>query len=212
MTAADVVQAEVQALENEYQWVLDQEVKRTMKDLQNVIAECSAKFPVSVAGKEKVPELEKFILTAPASTSPSDQVKVVVTLAGDKISHADINLKLPRGSGHKDFYQNTSIREDAPWGLQQVQDAANHLRMASQQLDAAIDSKSANSRFKTADEIVAFTNRLIASLQRSRTALVNPKKRTLDELRNNRHAVSTQIFNLLHFDPISWVLLIEIKI
>ena len=49
------------------------------------------------------------------------QVKVVVTLTGDCISHADINLKLPRSG--KDLYQNTSIREDAPWRLQQVQDA-----------------------------------------------------------------------------------------
>ena len=56
------------------------------------------------------------------------QVKVVVTLTGDKITQADINLKLPRPSGHKDFYQNTSIREDAPWGLQQIQDCSNHLR------------------------------------------------------------------------------------
>ena len=55
-------------------------------------------------------------------------MKVVVTLTGDKITQADINLKLPRPSGHKDFYQNTSIREDAPWGLQQIQDCSNHLR------------------------------------------------------------------------------------
>ena len=48
-------------------------------------------------------------------------MKVVVTLTGDCISHADINLKLPRSG--KDLYQNTSIREDAPWRLQQVQDA-----------------------------------------------------------------------------------------
>jgi len=178
---------ELQALDNEFQWVLDHEVKRTLQDLQNVINECSNKFPVSVCGKDKVPEMEKFILNAP-STSPSDQVKVVVTLAGDKISHADINLKLPRGSGSKDFYQNTSIREDAPWGLQQVQDAANHLRLAGQELESGIDAKSANTRFKTAEEVLSFVNRLMASLQRSRAALVNPKEGTLDELRNSRHA------------------------
>ena len=53
-----------------------------------------------------------------------------------KVSHADINLKLPKGG--KDFYQNTTIREDAPWGLQQVQDAANHLRMAMQVCTSSI--------------------------------------------------------------------------
>ena len=41
---------------------------------------------------------EKFVMATP-STSPPDQVKVVVTLSGDVISHADINLKLPRPGG-----------------------------------------------------------------------------------------------------------------
>ncbi len=39
------------------------------------------------------------------------QVKVVVTLSGDVISHADINLKLPRPAVGKDLYSNTSILE-----------------------------------------------------------------------------------------------------
>jgi len=194
-TVTDPLVNEIQALDNEYQWVLDQEVKRTFKDLQNIVAECIAKFPMTVAdgkndgGIQKIPDMEKFVLTAP-STSPSDQVKVIVTLTGDKISHADINLKLPKGG--KDFYQNTTIREDAPWGLQQVQDAANHLRMASQELEGAVDAKGTMSgeaqRMNTADEVVSFFNRFMASILRSRTALVNPKKRTLDDLRNSRHA------------------------
>jgi len=97
-------------------------------------------------------------------------------------------LKLPKGG--KDFYQNTTIREDAPWGLQQVQDAANHLRMAVQELDGAVDSKATagGERMNTADEVVAFVNRFMASILRSRSALVNPKERTLDDLRNSRHA------------------------
>ena len=53
---------------------------------------------------------------------------MVVTLSGDVISHADINLKLPRPAAGKDLYSNTTIREDAPWQLQQVQDSVNHLR------------------------------------------------------------------------------------
>ena len=38
---------------------------------------------------------EKFVMATP-STSPPEHVKVSVTLSGDAISHADINLKLPR--------------------------------------------------------------------------------------------------------------------
>jgi len=202
--AQELVVSEIQSLDNEYQWVLDHEVKRTLKDLQNILAECIVKFPVAITEEAegtggvrnnlKIPDMEKFVLTAP-STSPSDQVKVVVTLTGDKISHADINLKLPKGG--KEFYQNTSIREDAPWGLQQVQDAANHLRLAVQELEGAVDAKSAvpssvgdenEARMNTADEVGAFVSRFMASILRSRSALVNPKKRTLEDLRNSRHA------------------------
>lgn len=68
---------------------------------------------------ERKGEPEKFVLNTP-STTPPDQLKVVVTLSGDVISNADINLKLPRPGGGKDLYANTSIREDAPWQLQQV--------------------------------------------------------------------------------------------
>ena len=56
-----------------------------------------------------------------------------MTVTGGDICQADINLKLPRG-GSKDLYHNTSVREDAPWRLQQVQDAGNHLQMAVTQL------------------------------------------------------------------------------
>ena len=46
--------------------------------------------------------------------------KVVVTLTGDSISAAEINLKLPRPHA-KDAYHNTGVREDVPWKLQQVE-------------------------------------------------------------------------------------------
>lgn len=191
-TAQDLVVREVQALDNEYAWVLEHEVSRTLKDLQSVLDECTHKFPMAImtggngTGEiHKIPETEKFVLTPP-STSPPEQVRVVVTLAGDKVSHADINLKLPKGG--KDFYQNTTIREDAPWGLQQVQDAANHLRMAMQELEGAADAKTDVRRMRTAEEVVSFVNRFMTSVLRSRSALVNPKKRTLDDLRNSRHA------------------------
>ena len=68
--------------DNEYQWVLEHEVKRTLKDLQNILAECIVKFPVAITeevegagGRNnlKIPDMEKFVLTAP-STSPSDHV------------------------------------------------------------------------------------------------------------------------------------------
>ncbi len=78
-----------------------------------------SKFPraVGTGRHDRAGDTEKFVLNTP-STAPTDQVKVVVTLSGDAISHAEINLKLPRPSGSKDLYVNTTVREDAPWVLQ----------------------------------------------------------------------------------------------
>jgi len=182
----DIESQELVALENEFQWVLDHEVKRSFKELATILNECMARFPMPVNNLDKVPTSEKFILNTP-STSPSEQVKVVVTLTGDKITQADINLKLPRPSGHKDFYQNTSIREDAPWGLQQIQDCSNHLRMASVELEATSNAKNLKTRFNSASEVTSFLTRFMGCIQRSRSALVNPKKRTLEELRNSKN-------------------------
>ena len=62
--------------------------------------------------------------------------------------------------------------------------------MASVELDAAVNAKNLKIRFNTANEVTSFLTRLMGCIQRSRSALVNPKKRTLDELRSNKHAVS----------------------
>jgi hypothetical protein len=117
------------------------------------------------------------------------QVKVVVTLTGDSISHADINLKLPRSG--KDLYQNTSVREDAPWRLQQIQDAGNHLQIAMTEL-GSVDK---DYQFTSVSEVDHFLGRILSALQRSRTALVNPKKRTLEELHNSKQVVSLGFFS-----------------
>lgn len=176
----DIEIAEIQSLENEFQWMLKHEVAQVFKSLDSVLTKCYSKFPMSMSGGvERAGEPEKFVLTTP-STTPTDQVKVVVTLTGDAISHADINLKLPRPSGGKDLYANTSVREDSPWQLQQIQDAANHLSQALSQL------KSAKTDFTSGTELTNFLTRLMACIQRSRASLVNPKKRTLEELRTSK--------------------------
>ena len=100
--------------ENEFQWVLKNEVPQAMLDLNMIMKECLNKFPMSLCGAHRPKEMETFILNSP-STTPTDQVRVVVTLSGDLISHADINLKLPRqvggvggpggGTAGKDLYQ-----------------------------------------------------------------------------------------------------------
>lgn len=178
---------EIQSLENEFHWVLKSEVPQVLKSLETALSKCMSKFPMSMAqgSQERKGDHEKFVLNTP-STAPADQVKVVVTLSGDVISHADINLKLPRPAVGKDLYSNTSIREDAPWQLQQVQDSVNHLS------DALALIRTSKSEYGSATELCNFLDRLMASLTRSRNSLVNPKKKTLDELRNSRQVKGLQ--------------------
>ena len=137
--------------------------------------------------QERKGDHERFVLNTP-STAPPDQVKVVVTLSGDVISHADINLKLPRPAGGKDLYANTAIREDTPWQLQQIQDSVNHLS------EALSLVRNAKPEYKSATELCNFLNSIMCSLTRSRNSLVNPKKKTLDELRNSRQVVKYLYF------------------
>jgi len=51
---------------------------------------------------------ETFMLQTP-STSPPDQLKVVILLNGDGIAHTDIKLKLPRPGQNKELYHNTTV-------------------------------------------------------------------------------------------------------
>lgn len=70
---------------------------------------------------------DKFVLTV-----PPDQLKCILTLTGDSISHADIILKVQR---QQTATVRTSIANDNPWKLQQIQDAANHLQQAIYHID-----------------------------------------------------------------------------
>jgi len=179
----DVSVEEVESLQREFDWVLDTEVTDVIDQLRNAVQECAAKFPlpVGMVNTDRPPWMDRFVLTG-ASTSPQDQIKVIVSMSGDTISQADINLKLPRPHA-KDVYHNTAIREDVPWKLQQIQDAANHLQLASD----ALDSLDQDHKFQSAAEVNNFLSNVMGSLLRSRSALVIPKKRTLEDLVNSRN-------------------------
>ena len=149
----------------------------------------------------------------------------MVSLCGDSIVQADVNLKLPRAG--KDLYQNCSIREDAPWNLQQIQDAGNHLQLALEELntlDKGYEFKyeEASSHvsalifnllfltfFRNATEVDQLLTRIMGSLSRSRSAIVNPKKRSLDELHSCRQVVSNYVsFSIRNLRlPLIWTLI-----
>jgi len=183
MTAA--VSEEVASLQREFDWVLTKEVGNVVAQLTAAVRECAKKFPVKIGNLQGGGEADMEQPTDKFVLASGDQVKVIVTLSGDCISAADINLKLPRPHS-KDAYHNTTVREDLPWMLQQVQDAANHLQLAMEQLTAL----PTDHRFSSAAEVSHFLAGLMASLGRARQSLVVPKKRTLEDLVSSKNVKS----------------------
>jgi len=147
---AEVTTEELATLQREFDWLLSQEVPAVLSQLREAVTECASKFPVPVGSHnaDRPNSSDKFVLTT------TDQLKVVVTLTGDSISAAEINLKLPRPHA-KDAYHNTGVREDVPWKLQQVQDAANHLHMASESLQP--QQQGEERTFSSAAEVTSYS-------------------------------------------------------
>jgi len=172
----EVYKEEVAALQREFDWVLSVEVPSVLAQLRAAVLQCAQRFPVQVGDKEQgqvgagQQPVDKFLLTS------SEHVKVVVSLAGDTITQADINLKLPRPHS-KDAYHNTSVREEVPWVLQQVQDSANFLHKVCDILQHA-----SSYTFTSAGEVNNMMGQVMNLLQGARNALVLPKKRSLEEL------------------------------
>lgn len=95
----------------------------------------------------------------------------------------DISFRVQR---QQNVIQRTSITQDFPWKLQQVQDAANHLQQAINH----IDNVDANYVFKSSDEVLHILSNILGALQRGRTSLVVPKKKPIDELMKSRNMKS----------------------
>lgn len=69
-----------------------------LKQLHDILVECAHRFPVPLHGNEGK-KVDKFVLT-----SGPEQLKVVVTLTGDSITHAvSSTLKIK----YKKFYHVT---------------------------------------------------------------------------------------------------------
>ncbi|XP_029729315.1 protein rogdi isoform X1 [Aedes albopictus] len=171
---ADTEKEEAVNLQVEFEWVLHEEVHKVLKQLHEILVECAHRFPVPLYGNEGKKQ-DKFVLTA-----PPEQLKCVVTLTGDSITHADINFKVQR---QQQQTQRTTITQDYPWKIQQVQDAANHLQQAINHIDN-VDS---SYNFKTSDEVLHILGNILGALQRGRTSLVVPRKKPIDELMKSRN-------------------------
>ncbi|XP_063082506.1 protein rogdi homolog isoform X2 [Cavia porcellus] len=114
-TAMAATAAERAVLEEEFRWLLHAEVHAVLRQLQDILKEASLRFTLPGSGTEGPVKQENFIL----GSCGTDQVKGVLTLQGDALSQADVNLKMPRNNQ----LLHLAFREDKQWKLQQLMDA-----------------------------------------------------------------------------------------
>uniref|UniRef100_A0A674APT9 Protein rogdi homolog n=1 Tax=Salmo trutta TaxID=8032 RepID=A0A674APT9_SALTR len=103
-----------------------------------------------------------------------DQVKGVLTLQGEALTQADINLKTAKSNQVMHF----TFRDDKHWKLQQIQDARNHVNQALQLLSGRDESY----HFKTGAEVNKLMDAVMLQLTRARNRLTTPAAMTLPEL------------------------------
>ncbi|XP_040539676.1 protein rogdi homolog isoform X1 [Gallus gallus] len=170
MAAAMVSSAERAVLEEEFKWLLQEEVHAVLKQLQDILKEASHRFALPVGGSEGAAKQESFVL----SVAGMDQVKGVLTLQGDALCQADLNLKMPRSNQLLHF----AFREDKQWKLQQIQDARNHVNQAIYLLM----NRDVNYHFKTGSEVLKLMDAVMLQLSRARNRLTTPATLTLPEI------------------------------
>nr|XP_020463914.1 protein rogdi homolog isoform X2 [Monopterus albus] len=163
-------QVERAVLAEEFSWLLKEEVHSVLKQLQDVLKEASRRFSMPTSGLESQLKQENFIL----GSSAMDQVKGVLTLQGEALTQADINLKVAKSSQVLHF----QFREDKQWKLQQIQDARNHVNQALQLLNSRDESY----HFKTGAEVNKLMDAVMLQLTRARNRLTTPASMTLPEL------------------------------
>ncbi|XP_013774281.1 protein rogdi-like isoform X1 [Limulus polyphemus] len=180
---------EIIAMQHEFEWLLQEEVSAVLEQLKGILLECCHRLPVGMPGVDIIPKTEKYFMSN-SSSSTQDQVKVVVTLSGDNISHADINLRIHK---HQVPSHRTIVQNDCQWKLQQIQDAGNHLMLALHLLPSHASTNQQNKyNFRSAEEVTEMVNKLMSCLQRGRACLIIPKRKTIDELQKSRNMKSLQ--------------------
>nr|KAF6355933.1 rogdi atypical leucine zipper [Myotis myotis] len=83
-TAMAPTAVERAVLEEEFRWLLHDEVHAVLRQLQDILKEASLRFTLPGSGMEGPAKQENFIL----GSSGTDQVKGVLTLQGDALSQA----------------------------------------------------------------------------------------------------------------------------
>lgn len=166
-------QSERAVLDEEFKWLLREEAHSVLKQLQEILKEAFRRFSLPSDGPENQTKQENFIL----SSSTTDQVRGILTLQGETLCQADINLKMPRTNQMLHF----TFREDKQWKMQQIQDARNHVTQALHLLNSRDDSYV----FKTGSEVNKLMDAMMLQLTRARNRLTTPASLTLPETAAN---------------------------
>lgn len=173
----------------EFKWLLRNDVGSTLAQLKQILTDCTA----------VIPNTSKQYTIYSSSQNQQDVIKIQTTLEGYRITQADINIKL--SSKHPMQTIKTCINE-APenpfcWRLNQIQDAANHLGNAidllvTTRIRPDSSSTDVNNRydFRSADEVLGLIENVMNCLQKSRSSLLIPRKRTIEELQHSQNMQS----------------------
>lgn len=129
------IKLEEHTLNMEFKWLLESEFSHKLLAIQKCLEECNQKLSV-VLRSSHGSSGHKILLSHPQQGEP---VTCVASVEGDKISKADITLRLPAKLGSTKPLR-TSIKEHAAWRLKQIQDSANHFEIAYQKLQTIIDN------------------------------------------------------------------------
>uniref|UniRef100_A0AAZ3PS41 Protein rogdi homolog n=1 Tax=Oncorhynchus tshawytscha TaxID=74940 RepID=A0AAZ3PS41_ONCTS len=163
--------SQLDTTEEEFNWLLKEEVHAVLKQLQDILKEASRRFSIPTPGLENQLKQENFIL----GSSTMDQVKGVLTLQGEALTQADINLKTAKSNQVMHF----TFRDDKHWkSTGTIQDARNHVNQALQLLSGRDESY----HFKTGAEVNKLMDAVMLQLTRARNRLTTPAAMTLPEL------------------------------
>ncbi|XP_071493693.1 protein rogdi homolog [Diadema setosum] len=167
-------------MEDEFQWLLKEEVHAVLRQLNAILDQSGRRFNIPGSGSGSLIKPETFVLS---STNGTDYVKGIVTLVGDMLCKADLTLKPHRNTNQ---LVKTYIRDDMPWRLQQVQDVGNHIYSTLE----VINAKDVDYEFQSAEEVIKLMNEVLSQLKRARQRFLNPVTPTLQELYHSRYTKS----------------------
>ncbi|XP_069502132.1 protein rogdi homolog [Ambystoma mexicanum] len=168
--AASATGTERGVLEEEFKWLLREEVHAVLRQLQDILKEAARRFTLPAGSSDGPSKQENFIL----GSSTADLVKGVLTLQGDALCQADVNLKMPRTNQLLHF----AFRDDKQWKMQQIQDARNHVNQAMYLLA----NRDEHYTFQTGAEVLKLMDAVMLQLTRARNRLTTPATLTLPEI------------------------------